>query len=319
MAQKIVIIFWSSIIILETLVVASPVQLKKSIAHRAKRSFEDRFSFPSDDRNSQNRDVSNKPNSYFNRLAGRVSVHDNIQDYDENDVKPDNYNGATSSYSGYVYDSNGNIITSTESGLYQNEESATSRRRHRYKPCVPVPVGYGYGRDANRNGKTFIDYNVNYFDYNVNAPVNVEGGGSGVYHEPQYQPTQQVQVQSHPYPQHHQKPQYPVQPFNGGYACIPNYYGGHQQHGHKPHRPHRPFRPQGGPLGFFGQGGLFDLNGANSGGQTGDSTGPSNVESEAPVGDDERPVYEFNVSDTIQTVVRTDTWTHIYKNAYIII
>lgn len=298
MAQRKVIIFWFTIVILLPLISAGKLSLRKSILQsklRLKRSLEDRFSFPSDRnkdvRNSYSSDVvTRKPNSFFNRLAGRISVNDNIDDYDDHDVQPDNQS-------------------------INNDYEDISRRRHRYKPCIAVPYGSGYGYNygraaSNRNPKTFFDYNVNYIDYNVNAPVNVGGGGGG--YKPQYEPVYQEPVESTPivqaYPQRPIKPIKPQFGQGGGYICLPNYNGG----GYRPQRPFKPNRPQGGPFGFFGQGGLFDFNFVPSGGSgisqiAGAAPAAVDEESETAVGDDVRPVYEINVPDAIQTVVRTDT------------
>lgn len=119
---------------------------------------------------------------------------------------------------------------------------------------------------------------------------------------------------------HETRPQYDTY---GGYPCQS--LGGHHrpERPHRPHRPHRPNRPLypgtgalsddvggstggggGGGLGFFGPGGLFDVNqflqnwlnpqSGGSSGVLGDSAGG---------GSTPRPLLEFNVQDAFTNVV----------------
>lgn len=155
-------------------------------------------------------------------------------------------------------------------------QDAQDRRRHRdrKRPCVP----YSY-RNRDNQGRFFLS--LSYNDYNY------YDGQQGA--KPIYDPV-------------------------GGYPCVPQ----------RPHRPHRPLYPGTSPLsddpgtgnrpglGFFGPGGLFDINmiltnwlrpgGAytSPGGgalasdpATGTGTGTTNVQ----------PLLELNVQDAVQNVV----------------
>lgn len=62
---------------------------------------------------------------------------------------------------------------------------------------------------------------------------------------------------------------------------------------------------QGGPLGFFGQGGLFDFSGHSSGGAVAAPQRPQVDDPYSHLSDDNsvKPVIEINVPDTVQDVV----------------
>lgn len=73
-----------------------------------------------------------------------------------------------------------------------------------------------------------------------------------------------------------------------------------------------PNRPSGGPLGFFGPGGLFDWQGflinlirPQGGGASGSSPG-STLSDPTVSSDDVKPVFEVNVQDTVQDVVSSN-------------
>lgn len=116
-------------------------------------------------------------------------------------------------------------------------ENRFIRRRRRRRPCIPVAFGNGIGSPILRNA----DNGKTLLDlhlYHADIHVNGQSGSGGQYN---------------PY---------------GGYGCIPISYGSHQLQ-----------RPpaQGGPLGFFGPGGLFDLtNIVGGGGGGGGSYGGGN-------------------------------------------
>lgn len=180
-------------------------------------------------------------------------------------------------------------------------ENRFIRRRRRRRPCIPVAFGNGIGSPLLRNA----DNGKTLWDlhlYHADVHVNSQPGGAGQYN---------------PY---------------GGYGCIPISYGSHQLQ-----------RPptQGGPLGFFGPGGLFDLTnivggggggnygggsygggsyggGSYGGGSYGGGGGSTNIgvsginsPVEDPnyeyddVGEDPiKPVAEINVQDVVQDAVR---------------
>lgn len=64
----------------------------------------------------------------------------------------------------------------------------------------------------------------------------------------------------------------------------------------------------GGPLGFFGQGGLFDFTSANRPG-----VNPARPQVDDPYSDGVRPVIEINVPDTLQDVVSINKYIEIIK------
>lgn len=216
--------------------------------------------------------INGVPNGLFNRLTATNNLQDDIGDYDD----------AVGGGSG---------ITSPSPTQYDVEDRR--RHRNRKRPCVPYTPIYRSNQNNGGNpgqGRTF--FNFLYNDYNF------YGGGSP-QHSPQYDHV-------------------------GGYPCYP-LGGGHQrpQRPQRPNRPHYPGssplgddpgngnRPSGGALGFFGPGGLFDVNMILTNWlrpQSGGSSLPGGALSEPTTGsetatNDVKPVVEINVQDTVQDVV----------------
>ncbi|XP_053680628.1 uncharacterized protein LOC128731524 [Anopheles nili] len=154
----------------------------------------------------------------------------------------------------------------------------SSRHKFKYKrrkpgqPCIPYSLFHKlkYGRDLQGNPvdpKTLLPHlNLVLADVNYYAPNNYGAGGGGadgtshdgtVFNNHFYDAV-------------------------GGYPC---------------HGPHKPHRPHGGPLGFFGQGGLFDW--VSSADQV---QGDEGVGGEQGGGSGNRPAVVFNLNDAIDTV-----------------
>ncbi|XP_052566443.1 uncharacterized protein LOC120413914 isoform X1 [Culex pipiens pallens] len=159
------------------------------------------------------------------------------------------------------------------------------RRKHRYKfkrrrpgqPCIPYDLFLNKlrsGRDfyGNRiDPKTLIPpLNLVLADVNYFAPHNnYNGQGGGSYASDTASDSTGSNggavFNNHFYDA------------VGGYPCT----GGYQ----KPHRPH------GGPLGFFGQGGLFDW-----------TSSADNIQSDEGGGSSNKPAVVFNLNDAIDSV-----------------
>ncbi|XP_052566444.1 uncharacterized protein LOC120413914 isoform X2 [Culex pipiens pallens] len=161
------------------------------------------------------------------------------------------------------------------------------RRKHRYKfkrrrpgqPCIPYDLFLNKlrsGRDfyGNRiDPKTLIPpLNLVLADVNYFAPHNnYNGQGGGSYASDTASDSTGSNggavFNNHFYDA------------VGGYPCT----GGYQ----KPHRPH------GGPLGFFGQGGLFDW-----------TSSADNIQSDEGGGSSNKPAVVFNLNDAIDSVIK---------------
>ncbi|XP_058129989.1 uncharacterized protein LOC131284278 [Anopheles ziemanni] len=169
------------------------------------------------------------------------------------------------------------------------------KRRKPGQPCIPYDLFHKlkYGRDLQGNAvdpKTLLpNLNLILADLNYYSPNNNYGGGGGhlsdtgaggaVFNNHYYDAV-------------------------GGYPCQGvSFGGGGGGGGHGglfggfPHKPFKPHRPHGGPLGFFGQGGLFDwvssadqVQGDEGVGEGGAATGGN------------RPAVVFNLNDAIDTV-----------------
>lgn len=231
----------------------------------------------------------------------------------ETDVQPDNVasiSGTTESTA--IDDNQPDVLPANDNGqqdLYNGGGYYTTgiRRRRRKRPCIPI-YGGGHGHFKDDDGSTRNDANNERFFYDYTVINNHYDFNAPAY------PPQQYHQQNYA--------QKPVYNSYGGYTCIPNYgHGG--LFANRPHRPHRPNhhgggqggygggggynRPQGGPLGFFGPGGLFDFSQSGSSGGSGDSgsgTSPLvGVLSDTVSEDDIKPVWEINVPDTINAVI----------------
>lgn len=214
--------------------------------------------------------INNVPNGLFNRLTASNYIQDDIADYDENV-------GGQQQSSG---------VTAPTLSIQDTQDRRRHRHRQRKRPCVP----YSY-RNNGDNGRTFVSLHWN--DYNYYDGQGGQQSGQGLYD--------------------------PV----GGYPC---YSLGGIQKPERPQRPHRPNRPlypgtsplsddagtgnrPGGALGFFGPGGLFDINmiltnwlrpqnGASTVGGLSDTGAPG-----AGAANDVKPLFEVNVQDAVQNVV----------------
>lgn len=191
-------------------------------------------------------------------------------------------------------------------------EARTRNRRRRRRPCIPVYHNPSYRSNPKGAGRTLWD--LNFYLTNIfpsesgssdNIPSNTGSyGGDSDYNKPDYD--------------HY-----------GGYECIPNphYTGGHFPHHHNHNHNHNHHhgshgsgsyggdgdydgvqndnRPSGGLLGFFGQGGLFDFTGGNTGGTVSNDRPPLFTPGTLsdPAYDDTKPVFEINVHDTVQNLV----------------
>jgi hypothetical protein len=192
-------------------------------------------------------DISQRPNSDFNRLLNNrqpFALKYDEDDYDDAALpdKPENaysaYNrpqsGATgytnSKYGGAAYDDD---YEDTEERLGHKFKKGKHKRKkfQQSQPCIPVPFGGGNSYRSNArdvgSGRTLPLFNIYY-----NQPYGGGGypAGGGGYQDPSSGSN---------------RPQYS---HTGGYLCVPQYGGGGGGGGFG-----------GGPLGFFGQGGLFDF------------------------------------------------------------
>ncbi|KAL7038614.1 hypothetical protein ACKWTF_009629 [Chironomus riparius] len=219
-------------------------------------------------------------NAFYNRLPGdRLqmgypiqtdpitndnSVTDEYEDYDETTKRP----AANAQYSIHNYNSNSYSPLLTENYIKHKRR----RRKKIRRPCIPIQSInsnlYSNNRfkreERKESGKTFgliggllgNRYPFGYPQGVYGTPFygNYYDGGGGYPNRPHYDNVRPPQYDddnddkpqnSNNRPQYN-RPQYDNAPlYNpvGGYPCIPVSYG------------HVPF---GGPLGFFGQGGLFD-------------------------------------------------------------
>ncbi|XP_055610415.1 uncharacterized protein LOC129757278 [Uranotaenia lowii] len=246
-----------------------------------------------------------QPNAYFNRLPPAknddpIEAEDDYSDEEDVEEAPDPPSSpASSSAADYSSSSNGgyggkpvefnNIfygLNDKFGGLNLGNLFGENRTKHKFKfkrrkpgqPCIPYDVfnRLRNGRDASGNRiepKTLypplslVLADVNY--YSPQNHYNGHGGasdtGSGATFNNHYYDAV------------------------GGYPCVGVNFG---------HKPHRPFRPHGGPLGFFGQGGLFDWTTSNDAVQsdTGEDDGTTTG------GTGTKPQVVFNLNDAIDTV-----------------
>ncbi|XP_050086371.1 uncharacterized protein LOC126571677 [Anopheles aquasalis] len=169
-------------------------------------------------------------------------------------------------------------------GLFgENRHKFKYKRRKPGQPCIPYSLFHKlkYGRDLQGNPvdpKTLLpNLNLILADLNYYAPNNnlygggdhasdAVGGGGALFNNHFYDAV-------------------------GGYPCQGVNFGG----GNKPFQPFKPHRPHGGPLGFFGQGGLFDWVSSADAVQADEGVGDG-----TPSGN--RPTVVFNLNDAIDTV-----------------
>lgn len=192
-------------------------------------------------------------------ISNDNSVTDEYEDYDETTKRP----AANAQYSIHNYNSNSYSPLLTENYIKKKR-----RRKRIRRPCIPIQSinsnlysNNRYKREERKeSGKTFgllggLLGNRYPFAYPGVYGTPFYGnyyGGVGYPNRPYYdnvRPQDDDDIDDKPQnsnrPQYN-RPQYGNAPlYNpvGGYPCIPVSYG------------HVPF---GGPLGFFGQGGLFD-------------------------------------------------------------
>ncbi|XP_055633723.1 uncharacterized protein LOC129774052 [Toxorhynchites rutilus septentrionalis] len=252
------------------------------------------------------RPYSRQPNAYFNRLPPpkndepiEAEPEDDYDDSDDDDGDDDqgvsdvlpskptsgtsgdygNYGSKPISFNNLFYNVNdkfagfGNLF-----GENRRKHKFKFKRRKPGQPCIPYDLfnKLKYGRDANGNRvdpKTLINplnlvlADINYYSPSNNYNGHGDSGSSdsgAVFNNNFYDAV-------------------------GGYPCSGVNYGqkpfGHKPFGNKPH---------GGPLGFFGQGGLFDW-----------TSSSASVQSDTPEGgaaSPNRPTVVFNLNDAIDSV-----------------
>lgn len=146
------------------------------------------------------------------------------------------------------------------------------KKKIKKKPCIP------YRSNNPKYGRTYPSLNLVFVDYNYNTVGGygcnpAYGGGTHVG----------VHVNGDDYEEEQEEVNNVV---HNSHGALINSNVGYSQ-------------PHGGPLGFFGQGGLFDFSGGSSGGssfvrpQVDDPYGSNNI----------KPVIEINVPDTFQDAV----------------
>lgn len=254
--------------------------------------------------------ISNRPTSNFNRLPNTRISH-SLQ----NDAVPDylNYDDEPEKLTNTLLP-NGQTQIATES-TEENRDSITfgdTQGRHfihvkhkkkkkpiKKRPCIPqAHNGPKYSRTYPNLNLVFVDVN-----YNGNSEYNTNGG-------------------------------YACRPGNFGSSGLGSHIGGlftHGSHGvsaeedydenvvavDSGHNSHGALLGvggggsvggSGGPLGFFGQGGLFDFSSSNSGTTSSNVVRPQVDDSYDSIDENGvRPVIEINVPDTIQDAVSNST------------
>ncbi|XP_050070103.1 uncharacterized protein LOC126558180 [Anopheles maculipalpis] len=262
---------------------------------------------------------SDRPNAAYNRLpptkndepiqAEPAIDYDDGEDVGEEEEQPDKpvpgpvsapiYKPPAGSYGGgggsntvnnLFYDFNdkfGGLAGGLTSLFGENRHKFKLKRRKPGQPCIPYSLFHKlkYGRDLQGNPvdpKTLLPHlNLVLADVNYYAPNNNYGGGgsSGVDYQSDTG-TGGAVFNNHFYDA------------VGGYPCQGISFGG----GGFPHKPFKPHRPHGGPLGFFGQGGLFDW--VSSADQVQGDEGVGGTEGTSG----NRPTVVFNLNDAIDTV-----------------
>lgn len=252
-------------------------------------------------------DIYKRQNSDFNRL---LTNNVDYSGYDRiNDVKP--IRGSPNNrYTVNTVDSLNNRQSKSEDYSKEMMEEAESRHRKALKkrPCVPVYPNSGYRRQQQRsqrirnNGRTLYDLNFYFLGYQPNRyQVSPQQQQTGAI-------SSAVNDVSNADYNHY-----------GGYDCTPNpfyrpplgfgglggYGGSNGAYNDDPSRPSA--------LNVLGQGlfdfinGLFGYGNPNAGGSGGYDTPIASgaLNDQQSGSNSERPVYEVNVPDAIQALVRS--------------
>ncbi|XP_062556063.1 uncharacterized protein LOC134220936 [Armigeres subalbatus] len=239
------------------------------------------------------------PNAHFNRLPPAKNDEpieaEPEDDYDDGDAvdgvdpPPTNaeadYSSGSTGYGSKPVTFNNLLYNFNDNNKFGGFGNLFGENRRKYKhkfkrrkpgqPCIPYDLynRLRTGRDSNGNKidpKTLIPpLNLVLADVNYYSPSNNYNGHGGA-HDTSHADTGGAVFNNHFYDA------------VGGYPCT----GGYNPH----HRPHH--KPHGGPLGFFGQGGLFDWRPSADSVQS--DTG------EGGVGN--KPAVVFNLNDAIDTV-----------------
>lgn len=264
----------------------------------------------------------NRPTSNYNRLfinQNRLTTtqssltFDSVEDYDENNVSPDNLSSQDDPQK-----------TNSKYGGYNDDDSRRKHGHRRKKPCIP------YQKNLGASSKTFYEFNYQ------NIIVNGQNGGNG-QHDPQNSNVFYDPVGGYPCVEQNYAGHRPHRPHGGGGG------GGSQSDSTQNDQVSRPpgfftgLVDAFGPGGAFGQGGYFTgvnfpngQNGQNDGqnnignivnpvlAQVSDTVNnaftPASVQVSDTVNDavvedvdvdyqDEKPVVEVNVPDTLQDAV----------------
>lgn len=238
--------------------------------------------------------ISQRPTADFNRLvfsriSHRLQSDSPPQDYVDYDDEPEKLTNSLRPDGGIESDSNGPsdaTKTNFDDGAVDGPTGDTQgrhfikvqhKKKKKKKPCIPY---------SNKYGRTYPNLNVVFVDVNYNGEYNTNGG-------------------------------YNCHPVYGNGGALGDLFGSHnnddaneQNDVTNSGNSHGGLlsnlgvgtvanRPQnGGPLGFFGQGGLFDFSGGSGG-----STGVRPQVDDPYSYNDVKPVIEINVPDTVQDAV----------------
>lgn len=274
------------------------------------------YPIPSQSAYRQRLDIYKRQNSEFNRL---LSNKDDYSKYDLNDQLPSSDIESTTRSSRDPYKRQREI----EDFSSEKESQETAEYRHRLKqrkrPCYPVVPNHRQGkRGRYRNtGRTLYDLNFYFLGYQpnryqtypvntVNKPVteNIEDFSSpqNTYNSPQNSYNHYGGYDCSPNPFYQQS--LFGQLFGGGYGNNGQYGGGNGQYSDYTNRPNSYPSLVGQALYDFAYG-LFGYGNPNSGGGFDSPTGA--LSDTQGSNNNDRPVIEINVPDTIQALVRRQT------------
>lgn len=254
-------------------------------------------------REQQRLDIYKRQNSEFNRLLSNKINYSRYDDIDDQDSKVE----PTTQRSRDQYKRQHSV---NEFVANKEDDVETSEYRHfklRKRPCVPVYPHHRRGPIKRRStGRTLYDLNLYFLGYQPNRyeinPV------------PPVQPVQPVSSVESPASSSYDH--------YSGYDCSPNpfyrpplhsqigSYGGNYGNNQYGNNQLADYPNQPSALGQFGQGlfdffnGLFGYGNPNSGGGSGGYDTPAGTLADQNNAD--RPVYEINVPDTIQALVRKE-------------